>query len=166
MSEKKGGLPSLRKSPLDFLSQEEARQAVKPVAALDTSEAAAALRRPLAASLCGSLVAWAMMLPSFFVYTPGRALEALNYAWPLYLAAFLPNLTQGFVSGLVAEISNALWPQLRRRKIVAQDPVWSRTLGRRLLVPFIAFTLIVMVLLLIAMAFTARKLGARIGIAE
>ena len=44
MSEKKNGLPSLRKSPLDFLSQEEARQAVKPVAALDADEAAQALR--------------------------------------------------------------------------------------------------------------------------
>ena len=37
MSEKKNGLPSLRKSPLDFLSREEARQAVKPVAALETA---------------------------------------------------------------------------------------------------------------------------------
>ena len=109
---------------------------------------AATLRRPLAASLCGSLVAWAMMLPSFFVYTPGRPLEALNYAWPLYLAAFLPILAQGFLSGLVVEIINARWPHLRRRKIVAQDPAWNRTLSRRLLVPFIAFTLIVMVLLL------------------
>jgi hypothetical protein len=44
MSQKKNGLPSLRKTPLDFLSPDEARQAVKPVAALDTSEAAQALR--------------------------------------------------------------------------------------------------------------------------
>jgi hypothetical protein len=43
-SEKKHGLPSLRKSPLDFLSRHEARQAINPVAALDTSEAALALR--------------------------------------------------------------------------------------------------------------------------
>ena len=43
MSEKKSELPSLRKKPLDFLSPEEARQAVKPVAALDASEAAQAL---------------------------------------------------------------------------------------------------------------------------
>jgi len=42
--EKKNGLPSLRKTPLDFLSRDEARQAVKPVAALDTSAAAQALR--------------------------------------------------------------------------------------------------------------------------
>ena len=35
MSEKKNELPSLRKTPLDFLSREEARQAVKPEAALD-----------------------------------------------------------------------------------------------------------------------------------
>src|SRR3974377_925303 len=32
---------------------------------------AASPRRPLVASLCGSLGAWAMMLPQFFVYTPG-----------------------------------------------------------------------------------------------
>ena len=44
MSEKKNGLPALRKTPLDFLSRDEARQAVKPVAALDTAEAAQALR--------------------------------------------------------------------------------------------------------------------------
>ena len=37
MSQKKNELPSLRKSPLDFLSRDEARQAVKPVAALDAS---------------------------------------------------------------------------------------------------------------------------------
>jgi hypothetical protein len=44
MSEKKNELPSLRKTPLDFLSREEARQAVKPEAALDTSAAAQALQ--------------------------------------------------------------------------------------------------------------------------
>jgi PAS domain S-box-containing protein len=111
-------------------------------------KAAATLRRPLVASLCGSLVAWAMMLPSFFVYTPGEPLEALNYAWPLYVGAFLPILTQGFLSGLTVEVINALWPRLRRRKEMTQDPLWNRTLSRRLLVPFIVFTLIVMVLLL------------------
>ena len=42
--QKKNELPSLRKTPLDFLSRDEARQAVKPVGALDTSEAAQALR--------------------------------------------------------------------------------------------------------------------------
>ena len=42
--QKKNGLPELKKKPLDFLSPDEARQAVKPVAALDTSEAAQALR--------------------------------------------------------------------------------------------------------------------------
>src|SRR5512147_1711160 len=127
---------------------------------------AATLRRPLAASLCGSLVAWAMMLPSFFVYTPGRPLEALNYAWPLYLAAFLPILTQGFLSGLLVEIINALWPHLRRRKIMTQDPVWSRTLGRRLLVPFIAFTLIVMVLLLTVVSAVALRQATTQAIAQ
>ena len=30
MSQKKNELPSLRKTPLDFLSRDEARQAVKP----------------------------------------------------------------------------------------------------------------------------------------
>jgi PAS domain S-box-containing protein len=118
---------------------------------------AATLRRPLAASLCGSLVAWAMTLPSFFVYTPGRPLEALNYAWPLYLAAFLPILAQGFLSGLVAEIVNARWPHLRRRKIMSQDPAWNRTLSRRLLVPFIAFTLVVMALLLTVVSAVALR---------
>jgi PAS domain S-box-containing protein len=118
---------------------------------------AATLRRPLAASLCGSLIAWAMMLPSFFVYTPGRPLEALNYAWPLYLGAFLPTLAQGFLSGLVVEIINVIWPRLRRRKEMTQDPLWNRTLSRRLLVPFIAFTLIVMVLLLAVVSAVALR---------
>src|SRR5512138_613843 len=127
---------------------------------------AALLRRPLFASLCGSLVAWAMMLPSFFVYTPGRALEALNYAWPLYLAAFPPNLTQGFVCGLLVEIVNAIWPQLRRRKLIAQDPVWSRTLGRQLLIPFIAYTLIVMVLLLTVVSAVALRQATEQAIAQ
>src|SRR5512143_1790703 len=120
-------------------------------------KAAATLRRPLAASLCGSLVAWAMMLPSFFVYTPGSPLEALNYAWPLYLGAFLPILAQGFLSGLTVEIINVRWPRLRRRKEVTQDPAWNRTLNRRLLVPFIAFTLIVMVLLLAVVSAVALR---------
>jgi PAS domain S-box-containing protein len=118
---------------------------------------AALLRRPLAASLCGSLVAWAMMLPSFFVYTPGRALEALNYAWPLYLGAFLPTLAQGLLSGLVVEIIDVLRPQLRRRKEMTQDPVWNRTLNRRLLVPFIAFTVIIMLLLLAVVSAVALR---------
>jgi PAS domain S-box-containing protein len=118
---------------------------------------AAVLHRPLAASLCGALVAWAMMLPSFFVYTQGSPLEALNYAWPLYLGACLPMLTQGFLSGLVVEISNVIWPKLRRRKEMTQDPLWNRTLSRRLLVPFIAFTLIVMVLLLTVVSAVALR---------
>jgi len=127
---------------------------------------AATLRRPLAASLCGALVAWAMLLPSFFVYTPGEPLEALNYAWPLYLAAFLPVLAQGFLSGLVAEIINARWPPLRRRKEITQDPAWSRTLNRRLLVPFIAFTLIVMVLLLAVVSAVALRQATTQAIAQ
>ena len=44
MSDKKNSLPTLRKQPLDFLSRDEARQAVKPVASLDANDAAAALR--------------------------------------------------------------------------------------------------------------------------
>lgn len=115
------------------------------------------LRRPLAASLLGSLAAWTIMLPSFFVYTPGRPLEALNYAWPLYLAAFLPTLAQGFLSGLFVEILIARWPHLRRHALAAQDPAWSRTLGRRLLVPFIAFTLAVIVLLIAVTSATALR---------
>jgi PAS domain S-box-containing protein len=127
---------------------------------------AATLRRPLVASLCGSLIAWAMMLPSFFVYTPGLPLEALNYAWPLYLGAFLPMLAQGFSSGLLVEIINVIWPRLRRRKELAQDPVWSRTLSRRLLVPFIAFTLIVMVLLLAVVSAVALRQATTQAIAQ
>jgi PAS domain S-box-containing protein len=129
-------------------------------------KAAATLRRPLVASLCGSLVAWAMMLPSFFVFTPGRPLEALNYAWPLYLGAFLPILAQGFLSGLVVEIIDVRWPRLRRRKEMTQDPVWNRTLSRRLLVPFIAFTLIVMVLLLTIVSAAALRQATAQAIAQ
>jgi PAS domain S-box-containing protein len=113
------------------------------------------LRRPFVASLTAALVTWPIMLPSFFVYTRGRPLEALNYAWPLFLAAFLPTLTQGFLSGLVAEIIDVRWPQLRRRSSSVQDPIWSRTLSRRLLVPFIAFTLLAMVLLIAVVSVTA-----------
>jgi PAS domain S-box-containing protein len=127
---------------------------------------AATLRRPLAASLCGSLAAWAMTLPSFFVYTRGSALEALNYAWPLYLGAFVPILAQGFLSGLLVEIINTLWPGLRRRKEMTQDPVWNRTLSRRLLVPFIAFTLIVMVLLLTVVSAVALRQATTQAIAQ
>ena len=35
MGEKKNGLPSLHKTPLDFLSRDEARQATKAESALD-----------------------------------------------------------------------------------------------------------------------------------
>src|SRR4026209_2078232 len=44
MSDKDKGLPLLRKTPVDFLSREEARQALNPDVALDASEAAKALR--------------------------------------------------------------------------------------------------------------------------
>lgn len=115
------------------------------------------LRRPLVASLLASVVAWPIMLPSFFVYTRGRPLEALNYAWPLFLAAFLPTLTQGFLSGLTAEIISVRWPQLNHRSSMVQDPVWSRTLGRRLLVPFIVCALIGMVVLITVVSITALR---------
>ena len=42
MSDKEKGLPLLRKTPVDFLSPEEARQALKPDVALDPSEASRA----------------------------------------------------------------------------------------------------------------------------
>src|ERR1700752_658994 len=44
MSDKEKGLPLLRKTPVDFLSREEARQALNRDTALDASEAARALR--------------------------------------------------------------------------------------------------------------------------
>ena len=44
MSDQQKGLPLLRKTPVDFLSREEARQALNPDVALDASEAARALR--------------------------------------------------------------------------------------------------------------------------
>src|SRR5436309_3755300 len=44
MSDKEKGLPLLRKTPVDFLSREEARQALKPDVALDASEGARPLR--------------------------------------------------------------------------------------------------------------------------
>ena len=115
------------------------------------------LRRPFVASLSAAVITWPIMLPSFFVYTRGRPLEALNYAWPLFLAAFLPTLMQGFLSGSVAEIINVRWSQLHRRSSSVQDPVWSRTLSRRLLVPFIAFTLVTMVLLIGVVSITALR---------
>lgn len=105
------------------------------------------LRHPLIASLLAAVIAWPIMLPSFFVYTRGRALEALNYAWPLFLAAFLPTIIQGFLSGLVVEVIGLLWPRMRRRSTVQNNPVWSRTLNRRLLLPFIAFTVVVIIVL-------------------
>jgi PAS domain S-box-containing protein len=115
------------------------------------------LRRPFVASLVAAVITWPIMLPSFFVYTRGSPLEALNYAWPLFLAAFLPTLTQGFLSGLVAEIINVRWPQLHRRSSSVQDPVWSRTLSRRLLVPFIVGALIVMAIAIAVVSITALR---------
>jgi hypothetical protein len=44
MSDKEKGLPLLRKTPVDFLSRDEARQALNPDGALDAAEAARALR--------------------------------------------------------------------------------------------------------------------------
>src|SRR5262249_16958240 len=44
MSDKDKGLPLLQKTPVDFLSRDEARQALNPDAALDATEAAKALR--------------------------------------------------------------------------------------------------------------------------
>ena len=54
MSDKKNTLPSLRKQPLDFLSREEAQQAVKPVAALDAASIAA--RRPITLAIIKSVL--------------------------------------------------------------------------------------------------------------
>ena len=115
------------------------------------------LRRPFVASLLAAVITWPIMLPSFFVYTRGRPLEALNYAWPLFLAAFLPTLTQGFLSGLVAEIINVRWPQLHRRSSSVEDPIWSRTLSRRLLVPFIVGVLIAMVIMIAVVSVIALR---------
>ncbi len=124
------------------------------------------LRQPLVASLTASLLSWPVLLPSFFVYTPGPALAAFNYAWPLFLAGLIPTVLQGFLSGVVAQVMDARWPHWRYHPAERTEPFWTRTLNRRLVVPFIAFTLIAIILLVWAISLTALEQAKRQAIAQ
>ncbi len=124
------------------------------------------LRQPIVVSVLASFLSWPVMLPSFFVYTPGPALAAFNYAWPLFVAGLIPTLSQGFLSGVVAQVVDVRWPQWRYRSAFLNEPFWTRTLNRRLLLPFIGFTIIAIIILVWAVSMTALGQAKQQAIAQ
>ncbi len=126
----------------------------------------ALLRRPIIAGPVAALLSWPVMLLSFYSYTPGSALAALNYAWTLFLAGLLPTLAEGFIGGAIADIIHARWPQwiMSRAKPIA--PPWSRTLTRRMVWAFITFTAVLIIALVYAVSATALAEAKRQSIAQ
>jgi PAS domain S-box-containing protein len=131
---------------------------------------AALLRQPIVASPLAAVLTWPVMLPSFFFYTPftpgDSALAALNYAWSLFLAALPPTLTAGFVSGVIVELINWRWPQWLRPRGAQTAAPWTRSLNRRMLWAFIAFTVILITVLVYGVSTTALNEAKRQSIAQ
>jgi signal transduction histidine kinase len=127
---------------------------------------AAILRHPIVASPLAAVLTWPVMMPSFFFYTPGDPLAALNYAWPLFLAGLPPTLTAGLIGGVIVEAINAQWPQwLLPRRPTSAAP-WASTLTRRIIWAFITFVAILIVVLVYAVSATAVGEAKRQAIAQ
>ncbi len=124
------------------------------------------LRQPIIAAPVAALVSWPIMLPSFFVYTPGSTLAALNYAWPLFVAGLVPTLTEGLFGGVIAQGIQLARPQwvLLRGPLTA--PPWARTVTGRLMWAFISFTAMLIIVLVYAVSAIALSEAKRSSIAQ
>ncbi|MBN1887307.1 MAG: HAMP domain-containing protein [Thermoflexales bacterium] len=126
----------------------------------------AVLRRPLAAGIIGALLSWPFVLPSLYLYTPGGALYALDYSWPLFLEAFVPTLLMGLSAGLIMQGLYLALPALQPVRQVLTPPPYARSLNRRLLFIFIPLFLLVIGVLLYAVTATALNAATRQAIAQ
>jgi PAS domain S-box-containing protein len=124
------------------------------------------LRQPLAAGIIGALLSWPFVLPSLYLYTPGTALHALDYSWPLFLGAFIPTLLMGLVAGLIMQGLYLALPALRPVRQALTPPPYVRSLNRRLLFIFIPLFLIVIGALLYAVTATALNAATRQATAQ
>ncbi|MFN8595322.1 MAG: ATP-binding protein [Anaerolineae bacterium] len=115
----------------------------------------AALRHPIIASPLAALISWPIMLPSFYFYTPGDALTALNYAWPLFLAGLFPTITEGLIGGIITEGVNLWQPQLVQRRAEPTAAPWARTLTSRMVWAFATFVFVLIIVLLYAVSASA-----------
>lgn len=127
---------------------------------------AATLRHPAVASPFAGLATWPVMLPSFFLYTPGETLAAMNYAWPLFTAGFAPTLAATLLSGLIAEFVQARWPRLTKPRGPTSAAPWDRSLTRKLLSAFITFTVLLVIVLVYLVSASALSEAKRTAIAQ
>lgn len=124
------------------------------------------LRHPLIVAPVAALLSWPVMLPSFFVYTPGSALAALNYAWPLFLAGLIPTLAAGFIGGVIAEAIQLVRPSWTLPRGPQTAPPWARTLTGRLMWAFITFIAVLIIVLVYAVSSIALSDAKRQSIAQ
>jgi PAS domain S-box-containing protein len=124
------------------------------------------LRHPLIAAPVAALLSWPVMLPSFFVYTPGATLAALNYAWPLFMAGLIPTVTAGFIGGVMAEAIQPVRPSWTLPRGPQTAPPWARTLTGRLMWAFITFIVISIIVLVYVASSIALSDAKRQSIAQ
>lgn len=114
-----------------------------------------ALRQPMVAGVLGRLLIWPLALPAIYIYTPGAdPLYALDFTWPLFLAAFWPALAEGLIAGLIGQVLYAAIPALRPAQTARAAPPYARSLNRRLLFTFVPIMLVIMAVLVYAVTTT------------
>jgi PAS domain S-box-containing protein len=124
------------------------------------------LRQPLIAAPIAALLSWPVMLPSFFVYTPGDTLAALNYAWPLFMAGLVPTVTEGLFGGVIAQAIHLARPQWVLPRGPQTAPPWARTVTGRLMWAFIGFIVVLIIVLVYAVSAIALSEARRSSIAQ
>lgn len=131
-----------------------------------TGRISAMLRRPSVAGPMAALITWPVMFPSFFFYTPGETLAALNYAWPLFMAGLMPTLVAGLSSGVSTDLIQARLPHLLKPRAAATAAPWDRSLTRKLLWAFITFTVGLVIVLVYLVSASALSEAKRTAIAQ
>ena len=124
------------------------------------------LRQPLIAAPVAALLSWPVMLPSFFVYTPGTTLAALNYAWPLFMTGLVPTLMEGVFGGVIAQTIQLARPQWLLPHGPQVAPPWARTVTGRLMWAFISFIAMLIIVLVYAVSAIALSEAKRSSIAQ
>ncbi len=129
---------------------------------------AAILRQPLVAGLCGAGAGWLLVLPSLYLYTEESIppLYALDYSWPLFLAALGPTVLMGVLAGLIGQGLLIAWPALRPARGAPTPPPYALSLGRRMSFILAPVMLLVVSVLLYAVTATALEAATRQAIAQ
>ena len=119
------------------------------------------LRQPIVAGVFARLLIWPLTFPGIYMYAPDQALYALDFAWPLFTAGFLPALVEGVLAGLIVQALYAARPAMRPVQDARAAPPFSKSLNRRLLFTFVPIMLVMVAVPMYAVMATTINAATR-----